>query len=91
MKGVASEVSDLSECFGDFRHSTGSTGSAPQSFLDRQVNIQTRDRFGNAIEVNGGDIVTGLLYGEQQADMSFVGLLRAGTVVEWQKTAIGCL
>ena len=28
--------------------------------------IQTRDRFGNAIEASYGDIFTGLLYGEQQ-------------------------
>ncbi|CAK9022053.1 Alpha-amylase [Durusdinium trenchii] len=41
-----------------------------------EVNIQTRDRFGNAIEVNGGDIVTGLLYGEQQVSISFIHLVQ---------------
>ena len=40
-----------------------------------KVEIQTRDRFGNAIEVSYGDIFKGLLYGQQQVGNLFLSTL----------------
>lgn len=39
-----------------------------------EVQVQTRDRFGNAITINSGDVVKGLLYGQQQVSLSFIHL-----------------
>ena len=46
----------------------------------RQVELQTRDRFGNAIEVSYGDIFKGLLYGQPQ-----VGSDLWSEIDEWEK------
>eukprot|EP00434_Breviolum_minutum_P022456 symbB.v1.2.019822.t1/scaffold1639.1/size107980/2 len=44
--------------------------------IANEVELQTRDRFGNAIEVSYGDIFKGLLYGQPQTSISFVHLFQ---------------
>ena len=44
--------------------------------IANEVELQTRDRFGNAIEVSYGDIFQGLLYGQPQTSISFVHLFQ---------------